>query len=448
VREPVVGDTIDGRYTLRREIARGGMGAVFEAEQKITGQVVALKLVHGEVGRLREAQERLLREARAITKVRHSGIVRVFDAGICPEAGPYLALEMLTGRTLDGILAARRALPIADAVHAVRQICDALAYVHARGVVHRDLKPNNVFVALEEGSEVVKIFDFGIAALSDRAGGRKLTQPAEVLGTPEYMAPEQLFCEPGLDHRSDVYAAGVTLYECLTGDVPYTGGYAQVIKQIAMRRKLPPLRMMRPEISPELDAVVAQAVAISPAERFQTATAFREALVGATGFASGATRLLAGGPSQRGADERPRLELVFEAEDDAADDERGGDEAADDDGDRPSDPIPLVRRNYVRAPYQTIVQVARPDGTTLRAQSEDISEGGLRIRPEQPVPEDEQVLVSFALPRTSRMVEAPARTRWGRTARTGQEHSVGLEFLELSEDARSTIADYVRLQAG
>jgi serine/threonine protein kinase len=156
----------------------------------------------------------------------------VLDAGVDPEGRPYVVMEMLEGRPLDGLLAVRGRLPIPDAVQLGRQLCETLAYVHARGVVHRDLKPSNVFLARDElGREVVKLFDFGIAgtreALPDERA-HKLTRAGSVMGTPEYMAPEQIFAQPA-DHRADLYAVGVTLFECLTGDVPFSGDYPQVL---------------------------------------------------------------------------------------------------------------------------------------------------------------------------------------------------------------------------
>src|SRR5207302_3385276 len=135
----------------------------------------------------------------------------------------YVALDMLDGRTLDGILAARERLPVDDVVAIGRQIAEALAFAHGRGVLHRDLKPSNVFVAKSEvGSEIVKLIDLGVAALRDMPHIPKLTTAHEVIGTPEYMSPEQLFARD-VDARSDVWALGMTLYECLSGNLPFTG---------------------------------------------------------------------------------------------------------------------------------------------------------------------------------------------------------------------------------
>ena len=212
------------------------MGLVFEAHHKFTRRAVALKLLPGELRGRKEVRSRLLREALALTAVRHPGFVEVLDAGVCGEHGPYVVLEMLDGRTLDGILAARRRLTIQDTVQIGRQVCDAVAYANGRGVIHRDLKPSNVFIARNEiGEEMVKLIDLGVAAVAEEQlehHDGKLTHAHEVVGTPEYMAPEQLWGRE-VDARTDVYAIGMTLFECLTGEVPYLGSYPEVLVQVS-----------------------------------------------------------------------------------------------------------------------------------------------------------------------------------------------------------------------
>ena len=221
----VIGDTVDRRYVLKREIARGGAGTVFEAVHAITTRTVAIKLLHSTSRNNPEICERLLLEARALATVRHPNVVEVLDAGLDRTGEPYLVMEMLEGRPLDGILASRRTLDVSDVVHIARQICDALAFMHARGVVHRDLKPSNVFVTRDEiGQETVKVVDFGIASLpSDwRPNQLRLTAPGGVYGTAEYMAPEQLVAMETVEPRCDQYSLGVLMYEALSGEVPPT----------------------------------------------------------------------------------------------------------------------------------------------------------------------------------------------------------------------------------
>jgi eukaryotic-like serine/threonine-protein kinase len=228
VGEGLVGESVDSRYELRRLVARGGMGLVFEAHHKFTRRAVALKLLPEDLRSRRDVRGRLLREAHALTTVRHPGFVEVLDAGVCATQGPYVVMEMLEGRTLDGILAARRRLSIHDTVQVGRQVCEAIAHAHHRGVIHRDIKPSNVFIARNElGEETVKLIDLGVAAVAEEQLEHldpKLTTAHEVLGTPEYMAPEQLWGR-AIDARTDVYAIGMSLFECLTGEVPYQGRY-------------------------------------------------------------------------------------------------------------------------------------------------------------------------------------------------------------------------------
>ena len=253
VSEPLVGETVDTRYELRRLIARGGMGLVFEAHHRFTRRAVALKLLPDDLRGKKEIRGRLLREAHALTAVRHPGFVEVLDAGVCGEHGPYLVLEMLDGRTLDGILAARRRLAIADTVQIGRQVCDAIAHANGRGVVHRDLKPSNLFIARNEiGEETLKLIDLGVAAVAEEQleqHDRKLTQAHEVVGTPEYMAPEQLWGRE-VDARTDVYAIGMSLFECLTGEVPYLGTYPDVLVQVSNATEPPSVREKRPDVPP------------------------------------------------------------------------------------------------------------------------------------------------------------------------------------------------------
>src|SRR6187401_3382100 len=179
-----VGSLVDRRYRLKREIARGGAGAVFEAEHLYTNRPVAIKLLIGEYARLSESRQRLLLEAQALSAARHPGIVHALDAGETEDGTPYLVMELLEGRTLEGILAVRRRISVADAVYVGLQLCDALGAAHERGIVHRDVKPSNVFISRSEsGREVTKVVDFGIARLPQQ--NHKLTQRGAVIGTPE-----------------------------------------------------------------------------------------------------------------------------------------------------------------------------------------------------------------------------------------------------------------------
>ena len=278
----LVGSTVDTRYELRRLVARGGMGLVFEAHHRFTRRAVALKILPQELRGKKEARSRLLREAHALTTVRHPRAwSKSSTQGGHETFGPYVVVGMLDGRTLDGILAARRRLAVLDALVVGRQVCEAVAHAHARGVVHRDLKPSNFFVARNEiGDERVKVIDLGVASLNEMHLAQhdsKITLAQEVLGTPEYMAPEQLWGRP-VDARADVYSIGMSLYECLTGEIPYTGSYPDVLVQVTSATEPPRVREMRPDAPKGVAEVVERALAKEASRRYANAAELGQAL--------------------------------------------------------------------------------------------------------------------------------------------------------------------------
>jgi serine/threonine-protein kinase len=439
VSEPLVGATVDTRYELRRLIARGGMGLVFEAHHRFTRRTVALKLLPEEMRGKREVRGRLLREAHALAAVRHPGFVEVLDAGVCPENGPYVVLEMLDGRTLDGILAARRRLSIADAVQVGRQVCDAVAHANARGVVHRDLKPGNVFVARNEiGEETVKLIDLGVAAVVegqlDRED-RKLTKAHEVVGTPEYMAPEQLWGRE-IDARTDVYALGMTLFECLTGEVPYLGSYPEVLVQVSNAADPPSVRDRRSDVPPALALVIETALEKEASARFQTAGELGRALVAASGLEPGRSGLLAAsfddGVHDPSEEPEAAIHLVRK-------------KAARTDGERPStpNPPPSHRRHFVRAPYVTPVLLVSSTGSELQARSEEISEEGMLVVAPLSFPLGAPLRMRFASPMTGEMIALDASVRWTREGRG--RSAMGLEFENVSSALRGVVAQYIAM---
>jgi serine/threonine-protein kinase len=466
VSESLVGETVDTRYELRRLIAHGGMGLVFEAAHKFTRRVVALKLLPEALRSQKEARGRLLREAHALTAVRHPGFVEVLDAGVCASLGPYVVLEMLEGRTLDGILAARRRLSIPEAVQIGRQVCDALAHAHARGIIHRDLKPSNVFLSRNEiGDEIVKVIDLGVAAVAQEQLAdmdRKLTTAHEVLGTPEYMAPEQLWGR-AIDARTDVYAIGMSLYECLTGDVPYTGHYPDVLVQVSNASAPPNVRDHRRDVPPALAVVIENALEKEAAARFQSAAELGRALMAASGLAPGPTSLLAPtdedpDSDQQGGQPEPEIKLVKKkARRKGAGEERGsgpsledspsgisvGDRPSAVSPDRPSGPAsgPGHKRLFLRAPYVTPVVLVAAGGATVEARSEEISEEGMLVL--SPVHYDLGIplAVRFASPITGEMIEIDASVRWTRDGRG--KSAVGLEFVRVPPVLRRVVADYI-----
>ncbi len=433
-----IGATIDRRYLLKREIARGGAGAVFEAEHVYTKRSVALKLLVPEQRSSPEPRARLLREALALSAARHPGVVSALDAGETEDGTPYLVLELLEGRTLEGILAVRRRIAMAEAAWLGAALCDALAAAHRVGIIHRDIKPGNVFVARDEqGREVVKLFDFGVASIPSESN--KLTQVGGLLGTPEYMAPEQLLARD-VDARTDLYALGVTLYECLTGAVPFEGNFGEVLLKVSTE-PLPPLRKKVPEVSPEFAAAVERALSKEPEARYPDAPSFAAALrKAAPVVAAGSLLGIRQGP--------PPMPVrgVASASSPAAEPGSRATPAAPKPASAPvPPPLPATRRRFPRAPYVTPVRIYHGD-KVLDGRSEDLSVGGLLVLAPQAFEQAEMVRVRFALPMTGKVIELAATARWVKAVRaTG---AVGLQFSALPAEAHEVIDRYVTMMGG
>jgi eukaryotic-like serine/threonine-protein kinase len=432
-----IGTTVDRRYLLKREIARGGAGAVFEAEHLYTKRSVALKLLVPEQRSAAGPRARLLREALALSAARHPGVVAALDAGETEDGTPYLVLELLEGRSLEGILAVRRRIGAADVAWVGAAICEALAAAHRRGIIHRDIKPSNVFVARDDqGSEVVKIFDFGVARVPSE--NHKLTQDGALLGTPEYMAPEQLLARE-VDGRTDLYALGVTLYECLAGLVPFEGSFGEVLLK-SSTQPVPPLRQRASEVTAEFAAVIERALAREPDARFSDALAFAQALRKAAPPGTPGSLLgIKQGPPPIPV--RPNA-LAAVAASEAASRASGPGEG------RPfpvPPPLPATRRRFPRAPYVTPVRIIHGE-MVLDGRSEDVSVGGLLVLAPQAFEQAQLVMVRFALPMTGRVLEIAATARWVKAA--GVRGAVGLQFSSLPAEAHEVIDRYVTMMGG
>lgn len=221
-RHYIAGALIGGKYELIRPLGEGGMGSVWLAKNLALDSQVALKLLRAELDS-EDAGERLLLEARAAARLGHRAIVRVFDFGHTDHGEPYLVMELLDGQTLAEVLSLRGRLSPVKAVQMLLPVADALATAHASGIVHRDLKPENIFLARETRRTQPKIVDFGIAKVQSSSTPRALTQQGTVLGSPGYMSPEQARGLSSIDHRSDVWAFCVVLYECITARLAFDG---------------------------------------------------------------------------------------------------------------------------------------------------------------------------------------------------------------------------------
>ncbi len=276
----VCGVGLDEWYRLVRARGRGGMGVVYEAVHVKLQKRVAVKLVRAEQATNEIVIARFGREARAAAAVGHRGIVDVYDVGI--DSGcPFIVMEYLEGSSLGDLLKERGMLEISLAVQIVAQALAGLHAAHEAGVIHRDLKPDNVFLVDSGGNlPEVKLLDFGISKMvTPEEADEQLTNTGAMLGTPLYMSPEQAKGEKKIDHRADVYSAGVILYHCLTGEVPFKGENLITLVLAALTEPITSPRAYRPEIPEELEAVVFEALSLGREERFVSAYAMLEALL-------------------------------------------------------------------------------------------------------------------------------------------------------------------------
>jgi eukaryotic-like serine/threonine-protein kinase len=264
------GRVLGGRYRLDRELARGGMAAVWIAEDPLLSRRVAVKLLHPQLAVDEALRTRFRNEAIAAAKLTHPGIVATYDTGD-DDGLAYIVMELVEGKTLRGMIDQRQRLPVQQAVDITSQVADALEHAHRQGLVHRDIKPANVLV---QPDGRVKVTDFGIAKA---AGGDDLTRTGTVVGTARYLAPEQV--NGGLvDGRADVYALGLLLYEMLAGKPPFAGDNDMATAVARLTSAPQPVRAARPDVPRTLEDVVSRSLARDPDYRYQSAQAFKDAL--------------------------------------------------------------------------------------------------------------------------------------------------------------------------
>jgi serine/threonine-protein kinase len=274
--QPSPGALIGGKYRIVRLIGDGGMGSVYEARHEGLRIEVALKFLHDELSGRPGLAERFLQEARVAATIQSPHVARVTDVDVGPSGQPYLVMELLSGESLQGRLDRERPLPPAVAVDFALQIASGLEAAHGIGVVHRDLKPDNVFVTPGSGGPLLKLIDFGIAKLYESQRG--LTRAGVVMGTPEYMPPEQLYAASDVDGRADVYALGVILFEMLSGRRPADGEDAQEIVGKVLAGDVLSLGTLVPELPPGLVELVQRATAPDRNARTGSAYELRAAL--------------------------------------------------------------------------------------------------------------------------------------------------------------------------
>jgi len=253
-------------HRLVSVIGAGGTGVVFHAESP-EGEI-AVKILRGRHAAGGEAAQRFLRET-CLEGLRHPNIVAVRSAGLLEDGRPYLVMERLRGESLERRLLREHVLPIEDAVHVTREVLEGLSAAHEAGVVHRDVKPANVFLADSPEGPIAKLLDFSVARVA--SAGARVTATGDIVGTPLYLAPEQATGVKSQDHRVDVWAAGVLLYHLLVGQPPFGAKQlAELILKIVSEAPPSP-RALRPEIAPELERVVLRALAKPVAERYPSA---------------------------------------------------------------------------------------------------------------------------------------------------------------------------------
>ncbi|MFT7625358.1 MAG: serine/threonine protein kinase [Myxococcota bacterium] len=281
VADPLIGKTIDNRYTISRSIGEGGMARVYQAAQTVLGRDVALKILHPHISQKSVAVSRFFREARAAAQLRHTNTIRVFDAGSSADGLVYMAMELLHGHTVNSVILREGRLQVRRAIRIAVQICMSLAEAHDRGLVHRDLKPENIFLTREVGRrDLVKVLDFGIVKLMDDPELLHLTTTGSTPGTPYYMSPEAGMSKP-VSPRSDLYSLGVILFEMLTGKRPFEAtNPVQVVVQ-HLTEPPPYMNAVAPEaaISERLEVIVARLLAKDPEQRYATAYDVAEALL-------------------------------------------------------------------------------------------------------------------------------------------------------------------------
>jgi beta-lactam-binding protein with PASTA domain/tRNA A-37 threonylcarbamoyl transferase component Bud32 len=268
VTDTLINTLFDGRYRILRKLGSGGMANVYLAEDEELGRRVAIKILNDRYANDELFIERFRREAKSAAALSHPNIVSIYDRGQA-EGTYYIAMEVIEGRSLKELILTRGPLPIGQAIAYTLEILDALRFAHRHGIIHRDVKPHNILI----GGERLKVTDFGIA----RAGASQMTEAGSIMGTAQYLSPEQARGAP-VTASSDLYSVGIVLYEMLTGKVPFSGDSAIEIAMKHLNELPKPPSKIRPEIPEDLDHVVLRALAKAPEDRYQTAEEFAEDL--------------------------------------------------------------------------------------------------------------------------------------------------------------------------
>lgn len=275
-----IGETFQGKYQIVKLLGVGGMGRVYKALHVDLDTMVAIKLLNASMSADRDAIERFKREAQANAKIKHPNAVQVLDYGVV-DGLCFIVMEFLEGESLRERIFHRRRIPLQEVAHFAEQVCYVLEFMHRKAITHRDLKPDNIFYQVQEGMEMIKVLDFGIAKVSktETHAGSDLTREGMMIGTPRYMSPEQCQGLPIVDGRSDLYSLGVVMYEMLSGTVPFDADNPFSIALKHINSPLPPLNSYAPDIPQPVCDVIHKVLEKDPKDRYQSAKDFSAAFL-------------------------------------------------------------------------------------------------------------------------------------------------------------------------
>jgi len=382
-----VGSVFAGKYRIERVLGAGGMGVVFAAVHIHLGERVAIKFLNPEAMTDSTTLARFFREGQAAAKIRSEHVARVYDVGTLETGAPYLVMEHLEGEDLAVILKQRGPLPISEAVVYLLQACEAIAEAHARGIVHRDIKPGNLFVTVRpDGSPVVKVIDFGISKVAEAYGpGLAVTKTTDVRGSPLFMSPEQLLATRNADPRSDIWSLGVSLFNLLTNTYPFPAPTLPALYARVLHGEPVPLRALRPDAPARLEAAILHCLRRDASERCASVAELARAIgVYAPGQAEISVRRIEAVLPARSA---PRVERPEPA--------------------KAVDPAPRVSGGTAPLVARTPERVSQAPGGT-----EVLKAGGAGARPSRPSVPTTQPMASMALPAAPEPME-PASVREG-----------------------------------
>jgi serine/threonine protein kinase len=270
------GQILAGKYRIERVLGRGGMGVVVAARHMQLDEQVALKFLLPEALANQDAVKRFEREARAAVKIKSEHVARVTDVGTLESGSPYMVMEYLSGNDLGEYLHQKGPLSAEEAIESVLQACEAIAEAHSMGIIHRDLKPANLFrIVRADGTPSIKVLDFGISKVQ---GDHAMTHTSSMMGSPQYMSPEQMTAAKTVDARADIWAMGVILLELLTGKTPFDGDTIPELCVAILHTEAPPLSRFRPELAIDLELVITRALKKNREDRFANIAEFATAL--------------------------------------------------------------------------------------------------------------------------------------------------------------------------